>query len=83
MWYMNNGSTKWTLSSPVSTSTVQHTIVLKEIHLRHADFQADLQVQDRDVDSTWRKIGTFTNFYKNGNVSLDADEINFKMKQNT
>ena len=52
MWYMNNGSTKWTLSSPVSTSTVQHTIVLKEIHLRHADFQADLQVQDRDVDST-------------------------------
>jgi len=59
---MNNGSTKWTLSSPVSTLTVQHTIVLKEIHLLHADFQADFQVQDRDVDSTWRKIGTFTNF---------------------
>jgi len=52
MWYMNNGSTKWTLSSPVSTLTVQHTIVLKEIHLLHADFQADFQVQDRDVDST-------------------------------
>jgi len=51
MWYINNGSTKWTLSSPVSTSTVQHTVVLKEIHLLQPDFQADFQVQDSDVDS--------------------------------
>lgn len=56
---MNNGSTKWTLSLPVSMSTVQHTIVFKEIRLHNADFQADFQVQERDADSTGRKI-----FYK-------------------
>ena len=80
---MNNGSTKWTLSSPVSMLTVQHTIVLKEIHLLHADFQADFQGQDRDVEACEGKLELLQIFYKNGDVSLNADILNFKMEQNT